>query len=951
MRAEECRFKGILLQRVGAPSKIRRAGWCKEVFCAYENVLEFIESAEKVAFEERIEDAVTDGSKIYVIEKSGISVIGDRKVERKDLLMVGEVKRAEYKEKKVYIHHGNEITIYRTDSKDIKTALRYSPFGSEIVSFASEGAKSESVLVVLVETHEQKLVRKIRVGNSLEEIGQYSVSKDSYRIFSAGAKKLVVLERSSLVVYEEEGKRSMCFGSPIVRAGCPGAQETITLCMLGNEICKVDLKKMSVVKTVAVEMVVEGIEKAKSRYVIWNGNGEIAILNEEMKVEMVRMAEGRVVDVRKERSNGREILHTLRYGRHGSVISKIDRKISLKKERSAHLETENDPLEVVGEEELWMVRYSNRTEIWRRAKMERTLPYAVCASVKNGTGYFVLGSGVTGAIRNGNIDAWCYKCAEAVGVDHAHAGGVLLGSVDDSGAVLVECGVEEKIAEPAERYSESSEVVKAVYVNSRKKQIREIEISEVISVDMNEEVAVINGLEKTLVLDRRSNALEETVANGRRVIPVGGGAYLINTYTGRVVLVQQGRKYRLRIGSVVFSGPVQCKGNVTVINTEKSVLIAKMESGRAEVAYVDKKSKGRFGLLSQTGYIRYKKGKSEIETGKIGPAVVCEEKRACPEEVVKCMPFGKYYVVCWMALRQITREGRVIPGTALRVSLHDKKSAGSYLEYPGHTAVELLKVRKHVAMGCNTEKGSALVLFEYAGKSLVQVDAKDMHDVKITNISKKGKKIYCSTTKGYRVFRVAKGKLEEEAGCPVPVETLCKAEHGLLMVRELPQVYVTDTRTKEEAVYTYRKKDREFAIGAMRRDLVLLGGSSRTGGFLAFLEKRSRFLEDVFDIQLPDRITHVLSGSTDLFTRAASAYLVLSSGSIFKASEISERSLERVLDGKRIAALSNSLFLLSTDAGVPSAAYTEGKRVDANIDLDSAAKSLVSLLESFVFIE
>lgn len=371
------------------------------VFFASGNTLIAVdqEKTEKY-FEMQIESITVQGSNLFVIGRESI-VIRSQERSRKARLQLepGKIKRVITTQKRIFIEQPHQVTVVKTDTFSV---IRYAPFGYTVIAISTYSIEKTDVLVLLLEYNGQKVIRSIRIGSTLEEIGQVVTGSSAYLLLSLDARNYITAENNGIAYYNGETKKTARIGVTRIRDMCLHS-DMLVVSTISTEIYILNIHTLRIERYIRnVPMPLEVLISVPGFVLGYNTKGDIIKIHPEKGIFTVVKKGQYISHLKKASNNGVHVLHALRSTESNNAILEISRKNLMVP--TANCSISGKPLEVFGTESVAILKYKDRTEVVRNGIITQTYPPIHSARIEKTVINLLLTNGLLFCCDGGGSD-------------------------------------------------------------------------------------------------------------------------------------------------------------------------------------------------------------------------------------------------------------------------------------------------------------------------------------------------------------------------------------------------------------------------------------------------------------------------------------------------------------------------------------------------------------------
>lgn len=903
-------MKGLFLEELIPSARITCCGWADSLYLIREDRIIFLDDLYEIKLGRNIEWAVSSGSRIYAITNSSVYVVVDRSIFEAIPIEIRDVRieKAWYKSGKIFILTETEVIICSVTSKKV---LRYEPYGHRILSMDFEYME-ENVFLILLTSCEQNVVRLVNTKNSLEEIGQISVSKEVYKIYSMSKKRFLAVEKSRISLYDSERVvKSMCFGSPLVRAGCVLSEDECILSILTDELYIIDLNEFVISKYIRTPAVItEGIVVGDNNIYIYNRRGDIGVLSES-GVDIIQ--KGYIIEkMKKEEEFENSFIYAIKRMGNGNSISRISRR--RKKKFIRKIDLKEKPVQILSNNFNLFIRYKNRSEIRKNNLVVKIEGDVLACSLYQDAAHFIRRKGVLGRVCYGKREEYCVFCDYSrtgeeteYFPEHSHNDALVL-FADTNGDCLV---YTIELGTYLWKYTEKKKTYLGKY--------------SVYSLSVYNGVILI-GEENSSVLIREQLLVPEKIeVSGRMVIQLAEKEYLVHGHDGSLYCVLEKKKNCISTGSTIVKDITQSEKYILVNTINSSILVYKLEDQLMHAEYVESIGGSGISCLNESSEFLVYEYAEETNMHSLGVYELIEGSEyqsvdlIYDKDILDFIPFKQYMVVVSSKERKIcTDPVKLDVESGIVVSVHDKSNNQelSAIVYDGAHSVQIIKTNSEIIIGINNDSGSMLVVLRMENENIVEKQRKVLQFINIVSLGKYKDRVYCTTTNGLIMYSIREHGENPIRQVISPVDAKYEIRKSYLIEYILTQIklYRLQKSSKQlELVYVDRLKSAQKVLRMFNKEYFLVGYNHETEGSLCLLQKTKQCLKKVLAIGLPAPIVSLEQINLSLVQRADSMVILTETGAIYRISLLTENLVNSLSLLDKENTLSDSILLFASD--------------------------------------
>lgn len=918
-------MKSALVEKIADTSEIISADMYNSLCTAYENILTC--GGQRIMFDEPVKEIICEKEVVYVFGGRYIYTVENMKIKEKieihdnsgngdndninsdnnkDNNNNEKIKKIYSIDSIAYIVYDFKVCIYKIGTGVVNQG--YISIGNKILDAYVKKDNEEIRLVLLIGSEISKFIRVIGIkDDDLEEITQISVSKSAYKVFAADNGIYATVGSNCIEYITAKERKKIAFGSGRVSGVRDGVVigDKVYMCMLGDEVCLLDLHKKRISAYYKIDMVAERMKRVKDKLLIYNREGDVCMMDVDGRAEWLRKGNGRLVSMKVVREREREILYTLRHTRDGSVISCIDKVIGVSEQYS--ISVEKEPLSLCREENILLARYPESTVIYIDEKEAYRVGKSVCASINKGTGIAILDTGIICKwkyIENRKdilYEQECLYCGKKE-KEHSCKKKVFFGCIKDS------------------VYAFADE--RSIYVLKDKEIIYTVD-GIALSLEIDGYICVVNMLDRVVSVNLKDKTFKNLHISGRWIYPVDDNKYLVNGYDGSLHIMEENERreeIRIRIGANAVIGASRYENRIVLNTLDRSILI-KRNQNSFNAFYVEKcKNKSAFALNHDGTCIFYLKKESKVVLGRVdAEEKLVQKDRLFKTDIELFCVLGKYLVAVSAFNSQENKKK-----WDTTVALYRKKTMKFSIVYKDSYVVECLNINGCAVIGCNSaNQGNSGSLYLLTSKNsvLIQRDHITISESVIISLFVQNNMVYCETSTGMLVYRIKKGifkkvKTNNTNLEMLPNEKMLKIENNTMVtkIESAIRFQSISSKEKKQVYINVMYKDYSLQVIVLDENVYGIGHNMWNSvshlNIFRFNDSKGFELDQIGYIYPRAEITQILSGSMSLVNRCSSAYISLASGSIYRFVYIPQGILDMCMPSDiNISRAPSNLFL------------------------------------------
>lgn len=880
------------------------------VFFASGNALVAVdqEKTEKY-FEMQIESIIVQGNSLFVIGGECITLCDqDRPRKARLQLQTGKIKRVIATQKRIFIQQPHQVTVVKTDTFSV---LRYAPFGYTVLACSTYSSEKSDVLVLLLDFNGQKVIRSIRVGSTLEEIGQSPAGASAYLLLSLGPRIHITAEENGIVYSNGELKKTARIGVAIIRDMCLH-NGMLVLSTLSTEIYVLSAQSLEIERYIRnVPMPLEVLVSAPDCVLGYNTKGDILRIYPE-KGTFTAVRKGQYVSsLKKASNNGVHVIHALRSTGTKNALVEISRKNLMVP--ASQCSIRGKPLEVFGTESVAVLKYEDRTEIVSNGIITQTHPPIHSARVEKTVISLLLTNGLLFCCNiggdRGKHNAYpnlkpnttgprilCIICGSFdVHLAHEHPGVLLLRAV---------------LGESAVAYNVTGKKEGTWYfcIKSRSRML--LDTGHISEIDMlGGTVLLTNARDGSVIsvgVDQHRDGFgpelfscQTGVRGSRKTYLIGDTAYLVNKYNGKLHITHAEIEESIDIRNTVICSAQHTRFGLFARTSNGILLIKEKEASRAgqhdSVSYIEDEN-GACAMSVSSESTVISATEDLLYFNKVSWNLIRErEVFATTDTVVAYHQMGEYILVITEIGRELTKKGSITGPAAIKVILVRNAQTLQELQHTCNGALHIMSgsFGNRAVIGLCSESESRLLVIERKGVCIKKTGDCTL-DQSVCLISLPSSSI-CTVSARSKVSQDARVYFEyaldssgmhlvrEEAGCiqlrmqkktvKIAGRTICfeSAEKGKPAKKN--SSYHIDTESTGRRI-----------LAPCGPSFWILGYNKRGGmGALVFISTSGRRAKVLGEASIPEGIDEIVYASLGVSPkRKKTVYVLTESGSILE---------------------------------------------------------------------
>ncbi|KFG26200.1 uncharacterized protein NESG_01316 [Nematocida ausubeli] len=878
------------------------------LYFVHENVIEFLDTHEKIKLPCNIKWALSNESAIYALTDKAIYIIKNRLLSDLEIVPVLfdlqelTVKCSWIKDNKILILSENEVIIYNLKTTEI---LRYTPYGHKILSMEICHAESSEFLLLL-SSHNQNVVRVLSTQDRLEETLQFSVPSTVYKIYSLQNKEVLLIEPDKITLHNTSAPtKTMCFAGALVRAGIV-MNGMCVLSLLTNELCYIDVEKFCIVQYARPKIIAQGMINIEKDLYLYNKLGDICVVSSEADTEAVQDEDSgvlkkgcMVVKVKATDTRNTSVQLIEQRGR-STEACKLIRKY---KERANKMQIKEEPVQLLKNETYFVIRYKSRIEVQNSCGVTQTMipcTDALAAYLCNNKVHILCRSGRLLTYTHSNISAECLLCKDTqlsknksknvLAEEHSHENEIVFADVHRDLLVYAS-------ADGVYLYSLSTGAFKllgreyapaSLSIYNSRIMVCEEDVAKVIHVNSLLEVVYSDTL----------------LFSGCMCIALSDAEYLLQRYNGSLWYIDNDKltSRNIKIGSVIIkdrayyedSIMINTDGGTVLISRQHDEVIAQhIDRGKNQVNTIDKSSSTYLAYrYSSRHTAHYVDIYNLFETPEYIKVRAVNAKEVRGLDAVDVIDVENQTLV-------ISRHRRMVNTMlsaefCVSISLFGHKYLDE-VRWSHIYSVYSALVGSKICIAINRADESELVALRVRGNKIVQIESISFKGVRILGISKYGSIVYCSTSNGLIAYKVTKTGFVESAINNVYLCSNANSRYEVcnkhLVEYALSQIklYKIDLKkgitslANPPLFYVDRVKNHHKVIGVFNSEFFLMGYAHENRGSLVLLQRKgSQQLHKILSISLPSGVAHIERASLSLIGRSDTLLVQTETGSVYK---------------------------------------------------------------------